>query len=82
MGVDGVSDNTQADYLNSSLVMEWELSSHRLTSVTGYQDTESAREYDQSVGNANPDNVARRIAADDSTTWSQELRLANTDAEV
>ena len=52
-----------------------------ITSVTGYHDTDSTREYDQALGNSNPDNVARRIAVDERTDWSQELRIASNDGE-
>lgn len=83
VGLDnGIEDNTDAEYWNSSLVLEWELDSHTITSVTGYHDTESTREYDQATGNANPENVARRIAIDDRTDWSQELRIASNDGEI
>jgi iron complex outermembrane receptor protein len=82
VGVEGAFDDTDADFLTSSLVLEWELDSHTLTSVTGYQKTESTWEYDNGRGSANPDNVARRIAADDRTDWSQELRIANNDSET
>jgi iron complex outermembrane receptor protein len=77
VGMEGVEDNTDADFLNSSLVLEWELESHTITSVTGYQNTDSTREYDQSTGSSNPDNVAWRVAQDDRTDWSQELRIAS-----
>jgi iron complex outermembrane receptor protein len=77
VGLGGIEDNTDADFLNSSLVLEWVLGAHTITSVTGYQDTESTREYDQSTGSSNPDNVARRVALDDRTDWSQELRIAS-----
>jgi iron complex outermembrane receptor protein len=82
LGVNGVFDDTDADFLTSSLVMEWELDSHTLTSVTGYHETESTWEYDNARGSANPDNVARRIAYDDRTDWTQELRIANNDGET
>ena len=83
VGLDnGIEDNTDAEFWNSSLVLEWELDSHTITSVTGYQDTDSTREYDQAIGNANPDNVARRIAVDDRTDWSQELRIASEGGET
>jgi len=36
VGIDGVSDNTDADFLNTSLVLEWGLDSHTVTWVTGY----------------------------------------------
>ncbi|MFK8021516.1 MAG: TonB-dependent receptor [Pseudomonadales bacterium] len=81
VGVDGVSDHTDADYLNTSLVMEWDLESHTITSVTGYQKTESVREFDQAQGNANPDNVARRVATDDRTDLSQEIRIATDNGD-
>jgi iron complex outermembrane receptor protein len=77
VGIDGVGDNTDAEFWNSSLVLNWELGSHTITSVTGYHDTDSTRDYDQALGNANPDNVTRRIAVDDRTDWSQELRIAS-----
>jgi len=78
----GIEDNTDAEYWNTSLVLEWELDSHVITSVTGYHDTDSVREYDNAVGNANPDNVARRVTFDDRTDWSQELRIASDDDEI
>jgi iron complex outermembrane receptor protein len=81
-GVNGVFDDTDADFLTSSLVLEWDLDSHALTSVTGYHETESTWEYDNARGSANPENVARRIAEDDRTDWSQELRIANNDGET
>jgi iron complex outermembrane receptor protein len=74
VGLDnGIEDNTDGEFWNSSLVLQWELESHMITSVTGYHDTDSTREYDQALGNSNPDNVARRIAVDERTDWSQEL---------
>ena len=83
VGLDnGIENNTDAEYWNSSLVLEWDLDSHTITSVTGYHDTDSTFEYDQAVGNANPENVARRIALDDRTDWSQELRIASNDGEI
>ena len=77
VGVNGVSDNTQAEYLNSSLVLNWELDSHIITSVTGYHETNSVREFDQAQGNANPGLVQRRISIDDRTDFSQEIRIAS-----
>ncbi|MGI9288233.1 MAG: TonB-dependent receptor [Pseudomonadales bacterium] len=82
VGLGDVEDNTSADFLNSSLVLEYELESHTITSVTGYHETESTREYDQSIGNSNPDNVARRLGIDDRTDWSQELRIASDDNDT
>ena len=82
VGLGDIMDNTDADFFNSSLVLNWDLASHTITSVTGYHETESAREFDQAQGNANPDNVTRRIASDDRTDWSQELRIANNEGEV
>lgn len=78
VGVNGVSDNTQAEYLNSSLVLNWELDSHTITSVTGYHETDSVREFDQAQGNANPGLVQRIIAIDDRKDFSQEVRIAST----
>ena len=43
VGVDGKEDTTQAEFLNSSLVVEWDLESHTITSVTGYHETDSIR---------------------------------------
>ena len=83
VGLDnGIENNTGAEYWNSSLVLEWDLDSHTITSVTGYHDTDSTFEYDQAVGNANPENVARRIALDDRTDWSQELRIASNNGAI
>jgi iron complex outermembrane recepter protein len=82
VGMEGIEDNTSADFLNSSLVLEWELGSHTITSVTGYHETESTREYDQSTGSANPDNVARRVAIDERDDFSQELRFASDGNET
>ena len=82
VGIDGVYDDTDADFLNSSLVLEWDFGSHSLTSVTGYHETESVWEYDNARGSSNPDSVARRIATDDRTDWTQELRIANNDGEI
>ena len=81
VGIDGVSDNTQAEYLNTSLVLNWDLGAHTVTSVTGYHETDSLRRYDQAQGSANPDNVAERVATDDRTDWSQEVRFANNEGE-
>jgi iron complex outermembrane receptor protein len=48
VGLDnGIEDNTDGEFWNSSLVLQWELESHMITSVTGYHDTDSTREYDQ-----------------------------------
>ena len=82
VGIDGVSDNTNADFWNSSLVLDWELESHTITSVTGYQDTDSTRDYDQAQGNANPENVQRIIAKDNRTDWSQEIRFASDGSDT
>ncbi len=82
VGIDGVSDNTDSDYLNTSLVLNWELGGHTITAVTGYHETDSLREFDQAQGSANPDNAARRIATDDRTDWSQELRFASDGGEI
>jgi iron complex outermembrane receptor protein len=81
VGIDGVSDNTQSEYLNTSLVMNWDLGSHTVTSVTGYHETDSVRIYDQAQGSSNPGNVAQRIAVDDRTDFSQELRFASNEGE-
>jgi len=81
VGIDGVYDNTQAEYLNTSLVLNWDLGSHTVTSVTGYHETDSLRRFDQAQGSANPDNVAERVAIDDRTDWSQEVRFANNESE-
>ncbi|MBT4520795.1 MAG: TonB-dependent receptor [Halieaceae bacterium] len=77
LGFLGEIDNTDADFLNTSLVLNWELGNHTITSVTGYHDTDSVRTFDQARGNANPDNVIGRIATDDRKDWSQEIRIAN-----
>ncbi len=77
VGLGDVEDNTDADFLNSSLVLDWELESHTITSVTGYHETDSIREYDQTLASSNPDNVKRVVAIDDRTDWSQELRIAS-----
>jgi iron complex outermembrane receptor protein len=77
VGIDGVSDNTDADFLNTSLVLEWGLDSHTVTWVTGYHETDSILTYDASRGNANPLLVRRVDAIDDRTDWSQELRIAS-----
>jgi iron complex outermembrane receptor protein len=83
VGLDnGIEDNTDGEFWNSSLVLQWELESHMITSVTGYHDTDSTREYDQALGNSNPENVARRIAVDERTDWSQELRIASEGGET
>jgi iron complex outermembrane receptor protein len=76
-GIAGVEDNTDADFLNSSLVLNWELGSHKITSVTGYHEIDSTRDYDQAAGNANPDNARRVVSLDDRTDWTQELRIAS-----
>jgi iron complex outermembrane receptor protein len=81
VGFQGEIDNTDADFWNSSLVINWDIASHTVTSVTGYHDTDSNRTFDQANGNANPDNVIGRIAVDDRTDWSQELRIANDSNE-
>lgn len=81
VGLGNVEDNTDADFWNSSLVLDWKLESHTITSVTGYHDTDSTREYDNAIANANPDNVARRVAIDDRTDWSQEFRIASDDGD-
>ena len=78
----GMEDNTTAKFWNSSLVLEWDLNSHTITSVTGYHDTESTRGFDNALGNANPANVARRVAIDDRTDWSQELRIASNEGDL
>jgi iron complex outermembrane receptor protein len=39
VGVNGDADNTDADFLNTSLVMNWGLEAHTITSVTGYHET-------------------------------------------
>jgi len=82
VGLGDVEDNTDADFLNSSLVMNWELGSNTITSVTGYHETDSIREYDQSQASSNPDNVRRIVAIDDRTDWSQELRIASDGGET
>jgi iron complex outermembrane receptor protein len=79
VGINGESDNTDADFLNTSLVMNWDLESHTITSVTGYHETDSVRVFDFSRGNANPDAVQETISIDDRTDWSQELRIASDD---
>jgi iron complex outermembrane receptor protein len=83
VGLDnGMEDNTDADFWNSSLVLEWELDSHTITSVTGYHKTDSTREYDGAVANASPDNVQRIVSTDDREDWSQELRIASEGGET
>jgi iron complex outermembrane receptor protein len=82
VGMGGVENHTDADFLNSSLVLNWELESHTITSVTGYHDTDSTWQYDQATGNANPDNVAGRVATDERTDWSQELRIASDGKDI
>jgi iron complex outermembrane receptor protein len=77
VGVNGEADNTDADFLNTSLVMNWDLENHTIISVTGYHQTNSTRVYDFSRGNANPDVVQETISIDDRTDWSQELRIAS-----
>ena len=77
VGIDGKEDTTQAEFLNSSLVVEWDLESHTVTSVTGYHETDSIRTYDQTVGSASPGYVTRRDALDDRTDWSQEIRITS-----
>jgi len=77
VGIDGKEDTTHAEFLNSSLVVEWDLESHTVTAVTGYHETDSIRTYDQTVGSANPGLVTRRDALDDRTDWSQEIRIAS-----
>ena len=74
--------NTNADFLNSSLVLNWELESHTLTSVTGYHETDSVFQYDNATGNANPDNVQRIVAIDEREDFSQELRFASDGNET
>jgi iron complex outermembrane receptor protein len=81
VGFQGHIDNTDADFLNSSLVINWDIGNHTVTSVTGYHETDSTRTFDQARGNANPDNVIGRIATDDRDDWSQELRIANDSSE-
>ncbi len=73
----GIEDNTDAEYLNSSLVLNWELDKFSITSVTGYHETDSVRTFDQALGNANPENVTGRVAVDDREDFSQELRLSS-----
>jgi len=82
VGLEGVEDNTNADFLNSSLVLNWELESHTLTWVTGYHETDSARKYDQAYGSSNPDNVTYAVSIDDRSDWSQELRLASKGNDI
>jgi iron complex outermembrane receptor protein len=77
VGFQGEIDNTDADFWDSSLVVNWDITNHTITSVTGYHDTDSTRTFDQARGNANPGNVIGRIASDDRTDWSQEIRIAN-----
>jgi iron complex outermembrane receptor protein len=77
LGFQGEIDNTDADFWDSSLVINRDVADHTVTSVTGYHDTDSTRTFDQARGNANPGNVIGRIASDDRTDWSQELRIAN-----
>lgn len=81
LGFAGEIDNTDADFLDTSLVVNWDLGNQTVTWVSGYHTTESARTFDQAVGNANPGNVIGRIAADDRTDWSQEIRIANNDSD-
>jgi iron complex outermembrane receptor protein len=78
----GVEDYTDAEYWNSSLVLEWDLESHTITSVTGYHDTDSSREYNQWTVTTDPDNVRPTVAIDDRTDWSQELRIASNGNET
>lgn len=82
VGVDAVSDNTDADFLNTSLMLEWDLGSHTITSVTGYHKTDSIRTFDQAQGNANPDNITRRDSVDDRTDLSQEIRIATDNGDT
>ncbi len=82
VGVNGVLDNTDAEFWNSSLVVEWELESHTITSVTGYHKSDSLNMSDESRGSSNPENVARRDAVDDRTDWSQELRIASDGSDT
>ncbi|MEH6610923.1 MAG: TonB-dependent receptor [Halioglobus sp.] len=82
VGLESALDNTDADFLTSSLVLGWDLGSHTLTSVTGYHETDSTREWDDANGNANPNNIKRRIGVDDRTDWTQELRIANNEGEI
>lgn len=81
VGLDDTEDNTDADFLNTSLVVNWELDAHTITWVSGYHETDSVRNYDQSMGNANPENVRRVLTTDDRTDWSQELRLSSDEGE-
>lgn len=77
VGIDGKESTTQAEFLNSSLVVEWDLESHTVTSVTGYHETDSILTYDQTVGSANPGYATRRDSLDDRTDWSQEIRITS-----
>jgi iron complex outermembrane receptor protein len=77
VGLEDAEDNTDADFLNTSLVLNWTLENHTVTSVTGYHETNSIRQYDNSLGNANTENVAGRFAIDERDDFSQELRLAS-----
>ena len=74
-------DITNADFSNSTLVVEWDLPGHLLSSVTGYHETSSYRPFDQALGSANPDNIKLREASDEREDFTQEIRLANTDAD-
>lgn len=82
VGHNGAEDHTEADFLNSSLVLNWELESHTITSVTGYHETDSTREWDQATGSANPENVRRTVTLDERDDFSQELRFASKDNDA
>lgn len=82
VGFGDLENSTNADFLNSSLVLNWELESHTLTSVTGYHETDSEFQYDNALGNANPDNVQRIVATDEREDFSQELRFASDGNET
>lgn len=75
------ADETSAEFSSTTLNIEWELGNHTISSVTGYHTAESTRDFDQADGNADPGNFTRRIAMDDRDDWSQEIRIANNDAD-
>lgn len=73
----GPDDTVDADFEQTSLVVNWELGDNTLSSITGYHTTDSSRDFDTSAGNANPQNVIRRVVRDDRVDFSQEIHFSN-----
>jgi iron complex outermembrane receptor protein len=72
------SDDTESEYSITTLAITWELENHTLTSVTGYHETDSVRDFDRAEGNADPGNLIQRVATDDREDFSQEIRFASS----